>query len=218
MFASPCNVRLCKHNACFYPLSPRGHSTNAFIRFYKNFTPASPPTLEFYRTSHSVRKSGNFSKSELSGNWTFSFLDVRLLKLLEIEKRKKEIQKKNQIFSSNLYSKKKNQIFSSNLFWLYTFLKRRSFNLMNFLIKFCYFVYKMFKTIGLDLVRSSRTCRRICVSSPVWSGNSYAQSGWTLTPTTAQLWAFYVITILCPIDQAWTFYWPLPSSSCPRSY
>jgi hypothetical protein len=34
-----------------------------------------------YRTSCPVRKSGEFSKSGLSGNWTFSFPDAGLLTL-----------------------------------------------------------------------------------------------------------------------------------------
>ena len=40
-----------------------------------------------YRTSHPVRKYGNLSKSGLSGNRTYSYLDTRLLKLLEIKKK-----------------------------------------------------------------------------------------------------------------------------------
>ena len=44
--------------------------------------------LGLYRTSRPVRKSGKFSKSGLSGNWTFSLPDARLLTLLKIEKKK----------------------------------------------------------------------------------------------------------------------------------
>ena len=40
-----------------------------------------------YRTSPPVWKSGKFSKSWLSKNWTFSFLDARLLTLLKIAKK-----------------------------------------------------------------------------------------------------------------------------------
>ena len=43
-----------------------------------------------YRISHPVRKSGKFSKSGLSGNWTFSFPDAGLLTLLKIEKKLKK--------------------------------------------------------------------------------------------------------------------------------
>ena len=41
-----------------------------------------------YWTSHPIRESGKFSKSGLSGNRTFSFLDFGLLTLSKIEKRK----------------------------------------------------------------------------------------------------------------------------------
>jgi hypothetical protein len=36
-----------------------------------------------YRTSRPVRKSGKFSKSGLSGNWTFSLPDARPLRPLD---------------------------------------------------------------------------------------------------------------------------------------
>ena len=42
--------------------------------------------LGLYWTSRPLWKSGKFSKSELSQNWTFSFPDARLLTLLKIEK------------------------------------------------------------------------------------------------------------------------------------
>ena len=38
--------------------------------------------IGFYRTSRPVRKSGNFLKFQLSGNWTFSFPAIGLLTLL----------------------------------------------------------------------------------------------------------------------------------------
>ena len=53
--------------------------------------------IGLYRTSRPVRKSDKFSKSGLSGNQTFSFLDTGLLTILKIEKKsksKKKIQKK----------------------------------------------------------------------------------------------------------------------------
>ena len=83
-------------------------------------------------TGHHVRSGSPeiFSKSGLSGSWTFSFLDTRLLKLLKI------------------IEKKINTLLKRNC--LFTFFKRRSFNLMN--------CNEIFKNINPDLVWSGRTC------------------------------------------------------------
>ena len=58
-----------------------------------------------YRTSHLVQKSGKFSKSGLSENQKFSFLDTRLLTPLKIEKKNKKFQ------NFKIFSKKNLQDF-----------------------------------------------------------------------------------------------------------
>jgi len=55
-------------------------------------------TLGLYRTSHPVKSSGKFSKSRLSGNRTFSFMDARLSKFLRMIIKKKEYQKNSKFF------------------------------------------------------------------------------------------------------------------------
>ena len=65
---------------------PLGSFSN--ITYMISKTPWITVMLGLYRTSRPVRKSGKFTKSGLSENRTFSFLDTRLLTLLKIERKK----------------------------------------------------------------------------------------------------------------------------------
>ena len=112
--------------------------------------------IPFPKISCPVWKSGNFSKSGLSRNWTFSFPEDGFLKL----------------FNNNEKVTINNPKKFIHFFLLFTFLKRRRFNLMNINENMLLHMY---------LVGSGRTWLQIWVSGPVRSENSYVQSIRALT-------------------------------------